>query len=226
MSRREPACTGRSFRLSSAAISSTCRSARSSRSRAPWRSRSRSARGGEPAISTGSSAVDILGFTKQSGGWFATALPDWILAPEVSFSFFGERGVIDILAWHPGRRALLVIELKTDLADVNELIGTMDRRRRLAWDIAKERGWEPLTVSTWVLVAGGRTNRARISAHRTLLRTAFPVDGRTVAGWLRRPDREIHALSLWDRVRDDGGGSGELAARHRVRRRPAASVRP
>ena len=160
------------------------------------------------------------------GRWFATALPDWILAPEVSFSFFGERGVIDILAWHPVRRALLVIELKTDLADVNELIGTMDRRRRLAWDIAKERGWEPLTVSTWVLVAGGRTNRARISAHRTLIRTAFPVDGRTVAGWLRRPDREIHALSLWDRVPEDGGGSGELAARHRVRRRPAASVRP
>ncbi len=159
------------------------------------------------------------------GRWFATALPDWILAPEVSFSFFGERGVIDILAWHPGRRALLVIELKTDLADVNELIGTMDRRRRLAWDIAKERGWEPLTVSSWVLVAGGRTNRARISAHRTLLRTAFPVDGRTVAGWLRRPDRDIHALSLWDRVRDDGG-SGDFAARHRVRRRSAASVRP
>jgi transcriptional regulator with XRE-family HTH domain len=57
--------------------------------------------------------------------WFATALPDWIIAPEVSFSIFGERGIIDILAWHPGRRALLVIELKTDLADVNELIGTM-----------------------------------------------------------------------------------------------------
>lgn len=156
--------------------------------------------------------------------WFATTLPDWILAPEVSFSIFGDRGIIDILAWHPGRRALLVIELKTDLADVNELIGSMDRRRRLAWDIAKDRGWEPLSVSTWVLVAGGRTNRARISAHRTLLRTAFPVDGRTVVGWLRRPDREVHALSLWDRVRDDGS-SGEFAARHRVRR-PVSSSRP
>jgi transcriptional regulator with XRE-family HTH domain len=157
--------------------------------------------------------------------WFETALSDWILAPEVSFSIFGERGIIDILAWHPGRRALLVIELKTDLADVNELIGTMDRRRRLAWDIAKDRGWEPLTVSTWVLVAGGRTNRARISAHRTLLRTAFPVDGRTVVGWLRRPDREIHALSLWDKA-NDGGGSGGLAARHRVKRSSPTSVRP
>ena len=59
--------------------------------------------------------------------WFATELPNWVLAPEVSYSIFGERGVIDILAG-PGRRALLVIELKTDIADVNEVVGSMDRR--------------------------------------------------------------------------------------------------
>jgi transcriptional regulator with XRE-family HTH domain len=47
--------------------------------------------------------------------WFGEVLPDWVLAPEVSYSIYGERGVIDILAWHPGRRALLIIELKTDI---------------------------------------------------------------------------------------------------------------
>lgn len=150
------------------------------------------------------------------GQWFAVALPDWILAPEVTYSIFGERGVIDILAWHPGRRALLVIELKTDIVDVHELIGTMDRRRRLARKIALERGWDPLTVSTWVLVAGGRTNRARLAAHRTILRNAFPTDGRVVSGWLRRPDRAVDALSLWERS-DGRTGSSDLAARHRVR---------
>ena len=60
---------------------------------------------------------------------FRDELPAWMLAPEVSFSVYGERGVIDILAWHPGRRALLVIELKTDLVDMNELLGTFDRKR-------------------------------------------------------------------------------------------------
>ena len=74
---------------------------------------------------------------------FRAELPAWILAPEVSFSIFGERGVIDILAWHPGRRALLVIELKTDLADINELVGTFDRKRRLARQVAESRGWDP-----------------------------------------------------------------------------------
>lgn len=157
--------------------------------------------------------------------WFTTTLPHWILAPEVSFSIFGERGVIDILAWHPGFRALLVIELKTDIVDVNQLIGSMDQRRRLAWQIARERGWDPLTVSTWVLVAGGRTNRARLSAHRTVLRNAFPIDGRVVTGWLRRPDRSIDALSIWDRP-DAKTGMSDMAARHRVRPSQSKAAAP
>ena len=159
--------------------------------------------------------------------WFATSLPEWILAPEVSFSIFGERGIIDILAWHPGRRALLVIELKTDVVDVNQLLGSMDQRRRLARQIARERGWDPLTVSTWVLIAGGRTNRARVAAHRVVLRNAFPVDGRAVAGWLRQPDRAIDAMSLWERP--DTTGRADMAARHRVsrpRKGPAVAKPP
>ena len=31
-------------------------------------------------------------------------LPEWIVEPEVSFSIYGERGIIDVLAWHPTRR--------------------------------------------------------------------------------------------------------------------------
>ena len=148
--------------------------------------------------------------------WFAADLPEWVLAPEVSFSIYGERGVIDILAWHPGRRALVIIELKTDVVDVNELVGQMDRRRRLARQIAMERGWDPLTVSSWVIVANGRTNRARIDAHRGLLRNAFPVDGRSIRSWLVRPDRAVAAMSMWDRV-EFGTAPGGYAARHRVR---------
>jgi transcriptional regulator with XRE-family HTH domain len=40
-------------------------------------------------------------------GLFA-ALEGWIIEPEVSFSINGELGIIDVLAWHPGRRILLV----------------------------------------------------------------------------------------------------------------------
>ena len=65
------------------------------------------------------------------------------IEPEVSFSIYGERGIIDILAWHPSRRMLLVIELKTEIVEVNEMLGTLDRRRRLAIDIARQAGLGP-----------------------------------------------------------------------------------
>jgi transcriptional regulator with XRE-family HTH domain len=129
-------------------------------------------------------------------------LPDWVIQPEVSFAVYGERGIIDIFAWHPKRRALLVIELKTDIVDVNELVGTVDRKGRHAIGVAIERGWirprdPPPSVSIWIIVADGPTNRRRVSAHRTMLRNAFPLDGRSMAAWLRAPKRPIRALSFW-----------------------------
>ena len=35
--------------------------------------------------------------------------PEWLMASEVSFAIWGERGIIDLLLWHPGRRALLIL---------------------------------------------------------------------------------------------------------------------
>lgn len=120
----------------------------------------------------------------------------WQFAPEVSFSVYGERGFIDVLAWHPGLRMLLVIELKTMIVDVNELMGLVDRKRRLAMRIARERSWAATAVSAWVVVEERSTNRRRLSQHVTVLRAAFPDDGRTMRGWLRNPVHPVAALSF------------------------------
>jgi transcriptional regulator with XRE-family HTH domain len=124
------------------------------------------------------------------------ALPEWISEPEVSFSIYGERGIIDVVAWHPVRRALLIIELKTSFVDISALIGAMDRRRRLARRIARERGWDPATVSVWVIVEDTPANHRTLARHATVLRSAFPVDGRTMRAWLRQPVRPVAALSF------------------------------
>ena len=106
--------------------------------------------------------------------------PGWLMAPEVSFNVYGERGVIDVLAFHPATGSLLVVELKTEIVDVQELVGTMSRKVRLARRIALERGWHAGSVSGWIVVASSTTNRRRIVAHRTMLRAAFGSDGRTM----------------------------------------------
>ena len=56
----------------------------------------------------------------------------WTVRAEVSFNHFGERGRIDLLAWHPVTATVLVIELKTDLVDVQQLLGSMDVKARIA----------------------------------------------------------------------------------------------
>jgi transcriptional regulator with XRE-family HTH domain len=127
--------------------------------------------------------------------WFAS-LDGWVAEPEVSFSIYGERGIIDSLAWHPERRILLVIELKTEFVDVNELMGSVDRKRRLAVLMARDRAWDPIAIGAWVILLDNRTNHRALAAHETVLRAKFPLDGRGIRRWLRKPDRPINALSF------------------------------
>ena len=118
----------------------------------------------------------------------------WDVRPEVSFSHFGERGVVDLVAWHAMHRTLLLVEIKTELTDVNGLLAVTGRRLRLAHVIAQPLGWTPATVAQWVVLASGRTNSRRLADHRAMIRAAFPSDGRSIAGWLRRPTTAASVL--------------------------------
>jgi transcriptional regulator with XRE-family HTH domain len=150
-------------------------------------------------------------------------LPGWVLAPEVSFSIYGERGVIDILAWHAATRTLLVIELKTEIVDVNELLGSVDRKKRLALKVARDRGWDPMSVSAWLIVAESSSNRRRVAHHATVMRAAFPLDGRSIYAWLRGPAGSVAALSFWSYARDTSARRS-LATVKRVRRSRAKAA--
>jgi transcriptional regulator with XRE-family HTH domain len=127
-----------------------------------------------------------------------TRLPGWLFAPEVSYSMYGERGTIDVLAWHAASRTAVVIELMTEIVDVQELLGRLDQKRRLASRIARDRGWPSAATGVWVIVADSRTNRRRLAIHRTVLRAAFPTDGRGIERLLRDPTRAppLAALSF------------------------------
>jgi transcriptional regulator with XRE-family HTH domain len=50
----------------------------------------------------------------ESFAAFVGSQPGWTVEPEVSFSIYGGRGVVDLLAWHAATVHLLVIELKTE----------------------------------------------------------------------------------------------------------------
>jgi transcriptional regulator with XRE-family HTH domain len=67
--------------------------------------------------------------------------PSWTVVPEATYAFGPEHGVVDVLCWNGAAGVVLVVELKTQLVDINDLMGSMDRRRRLAPRMAAERGW-------------------------------------------------------------------------------------
>ena len=160
-----------------------------------------------------------------------SAVAGWTMRPEVSFSIYGERGVIDLLGWHADRQMLLIVELKTELVDVMDLMSTMDRRRRLGPRIAEDLGWRPVAVSSLVVLAGSSTNRRRVADHRTVLRAAFPSDGRTLESWLRDPREPVAILAMWSDSRHTGirADSGPVkAGRGGLARgsRPASRTNP
>lgn len=131
----------------------------------------------------------VLAFLERLEGWEAVA--------EATFSIFGERGAIDILAWHAATRTLVVIELKTMLVDAGEVVRKSDQRNRLASTIAAKRGWRPKTISRWLIFTDTSANRRDVRRHESVLRPVAKLDGHAMHAWLRGPVGAVAALSFF-----------------------------
>jgi transcriptional regulator with XRE-family HTH domain len=129
-------------------------------------------------------------------------LAGWMAVPEASFSIYGERGIVDVLAFHPESGSF----------------------RRVAPRVARDRGWRVRSVSACVLLRSTPTNRRRVAQHRSVLRAAFPDDGRGLRRWLRQPEHVLSALAFLS-YSPGRNASARTAGIQRVRAR-TSSVAP
>jgi transcriptional regulator with XRE-family HTH domain len=159
----------------------------------------------------------------------ATLRTDWEVIVEYTFNEFGERGSVDVLAWHARTRTLLVVEVKSALTDLQAMLLSLGRKLRLMPDIVRrERGWDPVAVGRIVVVAGTTSNRAVVSAHPAVFDVSLPARALEIKAWLREPSGPI--AGVWFVSREVAATTRAIGRRRRRARErrvpdPARSAR-
>ena len=149
----------------------------------------------------------------------------WDVAVEASFSIWGERGSIDVLAWHEATGSLLVVEVKSVVPDSQATLHGLDRKTRLAPRVARERGWECRAVGRLLVVAESSTSRDRVTRVGATYDAALPSRNIEVRRWIRQPKGPLGGL-LFLRNALTGSTKRPSTARERVRRPSGPDRRP
>jgi hypothetical protein len=149
----------------------------------------------------------------------------WEVAVEASYSVYGERGSIDVLACRRDVRAILVVEVKSDLTTVEATVRKTDEKERIARRLlARERfGFEPSIVGRILILPSVTSARSRVSRSADVLDAAFPARGTAVRRWLRDPVGNMAGI-LFVPDSSVGNRASVLPGRKRVRRRPEGST--
>jgi transcriptional regulator with XRE-family HTH domain len=129
----------------------------------------------------------------------------WLVIPEATYSEWGERGSIDILAARADVRAVAVFEIKTEITSVEETIRKHDQKSRLALGgLARNRlGWSPEIIGRFLAVPEDATIRRLIERHEATFSAAYPLRSRAVRRWLVDPS--ANAAGVWFLSAKPGG---------------------
>jgi transcriptional regulator with XRE-family HTH domain len=132
--------------------------------------------------------VDVVGVLGRAG---------WRFELEFGFNVFGERGSVDILAWHAATRTLLIVEIKSRFTDLQAMLLSLARKMRLVPDIArKELDWDALVVGRFVVAYGTTENRSVVAKHAAMFDASLPARSVAIRTWLRAPSGPIAGVWL------------------------------
>lgn len=119
----------------------------------------------------------------------------WDILVEYTFNHFGDRGSVDLIGWHAGHRALVLVEVKSRIVDVQDLHATSARKCRIVPPLlARERGWWPSSVGQLLVVGEASAQRRLVARHDHIFLASFPQRGREARSWLVNPAGPLAAL--------------------------------
>jgi transcriptional regulator with XRE-family HTH domain len=112
----------------------------------------------------------------------------WLTASEVRLGDGVPIGWVDLMAFRPADRALVVDETKTEIHDVGGMQRSIALYQREAWAAAAAMGWTPSRVEVLVLALDSAAVARQLAASRDLVTRAFPGDVERLSAWLQHPD--------------------------------------
>jgi transcriptional regulator with XRE-family HTH domain len=146
----------------------------------------------------------------------------WAVEPEFTFNHYGDRGSVDVLAFHAPSRSLLVVEVKATLTDIQALLSALSKKMRVVPALAQEAlGWDVGSVGRLLVVAESKANRAVVARHRATFEAALPERSRACQTWISRPRGRL--AGIWF-VANSAVATGTARPRARVRRRKRERV--
>lgn len=150
----------------------------------------------------------------------------WTCEVEFTFNRYGERGSVDILAWRDQGAVVVLIEVKTRVVDVQDMLSTLDRKVRVVPELLRrQRGWRTRSIGRILVLPDTTANRSAVTHHSATLAAVMPRSSREVLAWLHDPHAPIAGiwfLSGTSRV----GGKRLIAGPRRVRVRSVRSKGP
>jgi transcriptional regulator with XRE-family HTH domain len=140
----------------------------------------------------------------------------WVVRTEYSFNRYGDRGSVDILAWLPNVRALLIIEIKTEITDLEETLRVLDMKRRVVPPLAgHELGWSGGALASVLVLPDASAHRTLVERHRALVSGSLPHRTVAVRNWIAAPFGDLGGVWFL-RDTSQGGAKWRVLASRRV----------
>ncbi len=131
--------------------------------------------------------VDEVVSRLRQDGWQTTA--------EHTFNSLGERGSVDVLGWRSGSGVLLLMEVKTRIVDLGDLLSTLDRKRRVVPGLwAAEKLVTVQSVGVVVVLPDCAASRRAIHRHAATFESSFPARTVDVRRWLANPAGNLRGV--------------------------------
>jgi transcriptional regulator with XRE-family HTH domain len=176
----------------------------------------------EPTVSWRGGDLDRLVDAEHARlvGEIARRLADvgWEVAIEVTYSEFGERGSVDVLAARRDVRAMVVVEVKSELTAIEATLRKLDEKVRIVGgSLGCERfGFRPRSVGRLLVLPSTNVARRRVDLSSDVLDLAFPDRAGRVRAWLRAPEGPMAGIQFVSDT-NPGGDKHATGGSKRVR---------